>query len=50
MGQPADMVASVLLDRPHEWAAIGRASHHHTGENKGGGHVDQHEERRARGG
>jgi len=39
MGQPADMVASVLRDRPHEWAGIGHASHHHTGENKGGRHV-----------
>ena len=48
MGQPADMVASVLRDRPHEWAGIGHASHHHTGENKGGGYVEYHEEQRTR--
>ena len=48
MGQPADMVASMLRDRPDEWAAIGRASHHHTGENKGGGHVEYREEQRTR--
>jgi hypothetical protein len=38
----AEMVALVLRRKngPYEWAAIGRASHHHTGENRGGGHVE----------
>src|SRR5262249_25234747 len=53
MGQPADMVASCCETGPMS-GQLSVAhhtitpSHHHTGENKGGGHVEYHEEQRTR--